>query len=305
MRRTLIAVAVLFALTAAPSSTTAATTIGQLAPGSAPTAGCTNGPFDELNPAVATGNSYVVPTDGVITSWSHNAAAGTGQMLTMKMFRPLGANVFFVVGHDGPRDLTGGQLNSFPTQIAVRAGDILGLNDANASTVPNACFFTGSAGDQLCEDGNTADGDQATFGCGPVTFRTNISATLEPDCDKDGLGDETQDPSACPPGSTASAAVTCKGQRATIIGTPGNDVRSGTPGRDVMVGQGGNDNLAGLAGPDLICGGPGKDKLKGGAGKDKLLGQAGKDTLKGGGAKDVCKGGKGNDSGKCEVEKSV
>jgi Ca2+-binding RTX toxin-like protein len=102
-----------------------------------------------------------------------------------------------------------------------------------------------------------------------------------------------------------STAYTCKGQQTTIVGTEGNDIRSGTPGRDVMVGLGGNDSLSGLGGNDLICGGSGKDKLKGGAGNDKLLGEAGKDKLKGGGAKDVCKGGKGNDSGKCEVEKSL
>jgi Ca2+-binding RTX toxin-like protein len=105
--------------------------------------------------------------------------------------------------------------------------------------------------------------------------------------------------------SGSSATGTCKGQQATIVGTAGNDVRSGTPGRDVMVGLGGIDSLSGLGGKDLICGGSGKDKLKGGAGSDTLLGQAGKDILRGGGAKDVCKGGKGNDSGKCEVEKSL
>jgi Ca2+-binding RTX toxin-like protein len=106
-------------------------------------------------------------------------------------------------------------------------------------------------------------------------------------------------------GSGGSTALTCKGQQTTIVGTEGNDVRSGTPGRDVMVGLGGNDSLSGLGGNDLICGGSGKDKLRGGAGNDKLLGEAGKDTLKGDGAKDICKGGKGNDSGKCEVEKSL
>jgi hypothetical protein len=109
-----------------------------------------------------------------------------------------------------------------------------------------------------------------------------------------------------PSGPGAATTSTCKGAQATIVGTPGNDVRSGTPGRDVMVGLAGNDRLSGLAGKDLICGGPGKDTLKGGKGADSLLGQTGKDTLNGGGGKDICKGGKRNDTAsKCEVEKSI
>jgi Ca2+-binding RTX toxin-like protein len=94
-----------------------------------------------------------------------------------------------------------------------------------------------------------------------------------------------------PPPSTA----TCRGIPVTIVGTPGNDVRTGTPGRDVMLGLGGNDTLRGLAGNDLICGGAGKDILLGGKGNDKLYGQKGKDTLKGGPGKDILKGGAGKD----------
>jgi hypothetical protein len=108
-----------------------------------------------------------------------------------------------------------------------------------------------------------------------------------------------------PTPGAATEQLTCKGERATIAGTPQGEKFEGTPGRDVIAALGGNDKVFGLAGKDLICGGSGKDKLTGGAGKDTLLGQAGKDTLKGGGAKDICKGGKGNDSGSCEVEKSL
>jgi Ca2+-binding RTX toxin-like protein len=140
-------------------------------------------------------------------------------------------------------------------------------------------------------------------------------------------------PPAPAPAPLAPPSGTCRGLQATIVGTPGNDVRTGTPARDVMLGLGGNDNLSGLGGNDVICGGTGgdtlkggkgkdtllgqkgSDKLKGGGGKDKLSGKKGKDTLKGGGGKDKlkggggkdrCIGGKANDSAsKCEVEKSI
>jgi hypothetical protein len=99
------------------------------------------------------------------------------------------------------------------------------------------------------------------------------------------------------PGSGQSPPPTCKGIRATIGATNGDDIRKGTPGRDVMVGLGGNDTLYGFGGNDLICGGPGKDTLKGGKGKDTLLGQKGKD---------LCVGGPGKDKDKaCEKTKSV
>ncbi|HEY3192421.1 MAG TPA: calcium-binding protein, partial [Solirubrobacterales bacterium] len=130
--------------------------------------------------------------------------------------------------------------------------------------------------------------------------RILIAANVEPDSDRDGFGDETQD--QCPTNATIQGAcpqppapLTCKGKPATIVGTSGNDVRKGTSGEDVMVGLGGNDKLSGLARSDLICGGAGKDTLNGGKGNDKLYGEAGKDTLKGGPGKDKLKGGPGKD----------
>lgn len=106
-----------------------------------------------------------------------------------------------------------------------------------------------------------------------------------------------------PPGA---AALTCRGERATIVGTDGSDEIVGTTGRDVIAALGGNDQVKALAGNDLVCGGAGKDSLRGGKNKDKLYGQKGKDKLSGGGGKDRCVGGKKDDSAKkCEVEKSI
>ena len=99
-------------------------------------------------------------------------------------------------------------------------------------------------------------------------------------------------PSPTPP---VTGPPTCRGITATIIGTPGNDVRSGTPGRDVIAGLAGRDRLNGLADNDVICGGAGADLLKGGPAEDTLVGQKGKDTLRGGEGKDACIGGKGAD----------
>ena len=205
------------------------------------------------------------------------------------------------------------------------------LSSVNITSVTSKDIF-GFDGDGICDPsswpggpGNgAAPGCPSTSGFGPTGYEgpNNTFTNISPDAASGtvlfrspvALGnsayfalEETLTPAdviVTGVGGTSANAGTCKGQRATISGTAGNDVLRGTSGRDVMVGLGGRDTLLGLGGNDLICGGAGKDKLKGGAGNDKLLGQAGKDNLKGGGGKDVCKGGKGKDSGKCEVEKS-
>ncbi len=110
-----------------------------------------------------------------------------------------------------------------------------------------------------------------------------------------------------------TAANTCHGKKATLIGTEGRDVIKGTKKRDVIIGLGGNDKIIGLGGNDQICGGEGKDRLIGGKGKDKMFGDSAKDKLlgglgvdrlyggtardmlKGGPAKDKLTGGAGND----------
>ena len=317
-----IPVAVIAALTLIVSAPPAgaAVTIGQLAP-SSPPAGCGVGPSDFAQAAVSSGNGYVVPplsppTAQVVTSWSHNAKAGDGQVLKMKIWRQVTGLTYMVVGHDGPRPLSGGALNTFQTSIPVQPGDVLGINSQNAGAVSNACLFS-APGDPgpLGNFGDTADGAQTTFITNANNFRVNATALLEPDCDNDGLGDETQDTnlSTCAattptgpvlgPGGTP---VFCKGKPATIVGTKGNDVRTGSRGRDVIVGLGGNDSLSGIAGNDLICGGAGKDNLSGGKGKDKLYGQKGKDKLRGKAGRDLCVGGPGNDTAKaCEKTKSI
>lgn len=155
-----------------------AATIGQLAPGT-PTASCDNSPFDLAQPTVTSGNGYVVPAAGVVTSWSTNAAAGAGQMLKMKIFRLVSGTTYTVVGHDGPRALTPSTVNTFPTHIPVQAGDVLGLNDANASpSVPNACTFSVSGESHREAPGDAADGTSTDFTIN-ATNRVNVTAVVQ------------------------------------------------------------------------------------------------------------------------------
>ena len=171
------------ALTGASSLAAASVTIGQLAPGASPPLVCNIGPADRLQPVVGSGNSYVVPGTGTITSWSTNAGAGPDQSLTMKIFRKVGDPAFYrAVGHDGPRPLSGGLVNSFPTNIAVQAGDVLGLNNADATTHPNACLFDADVvGDLLFRAGDLNDGQEAGFNVSSFAGRrNNVTSVFNP-----------------------------------------------------------------------------------------------------------------------------
>jgi Ca2+-binding RTX toxin-like protein len=285
---------------ALPASAIAGVTIG--ATGGNGAADCP-ADFTWAQDSTAVGSpTYVVPAGGgVITSWSHDRgpALATAQ-LRLKVFRKTAPNSYLTVGQSDFETLAAAGVNTFATRVEVEGGDILGFRFTAA---PISCRRSGSTGDVAVASGPAQPdppiGSMVSFGT-VGAFLLNLAATVEPDCDDDGLGDESQDM------NIVSCAPPCKGQTPTIAGTNGSNKLSGTPGRDVIVGLGGKDKLSGLAGDDLICGGPGKDMLKGGAGKDTLLGQGGKDQLKGGGGKDLCKGGKGTDTAsKCEAVKSI
>jgi hypothetical protein len=167
---------------AGASNAAASTTIGQLAPSSA-TVSCNAGPIDLFNQTVTSGTGYVVPAGGVaITSWSTFVPAGAGQALTMKVFRKLGEpGIYQIIGHDGPRQLTPVGVNTFPVNIPVKPGDVVGLNDATATTMaPNACLFAAPGEVSPFErPGDLPDGVAGNFvSAGDTGNRTNLSAVV-------------------------------------------------------------------------------------------------------------------------------
>ena len=74
----------------------------------------------------------------------------------------------------------------------------------------------------------------------------------------------------------------CRGDKATIVGTNGNDRLTGTSGRDIIVAGSGDDVVRSGAGADYICGGAGNDTLAGEGQNDSILGSAGNDAIDGG-----------------------
>jgi len=179
----------------------------------------------------ATGNPLppTAPTAGVITKWKVNLVPAPVTIpVTMKVLRQTGATTALVVG-EANGSITGGT-NSFDTRIPVAAGDHL------------SSFSSSEIGTIICKDpseapsllgGFAGSGGPAGSTVDFVTvpgkgIRVPLYATLEPDADNDGFGDETQDQcpqnaavqTACPLPVTLSTFKQVKKGSVTVVVTP-------------------------------------------------------------------------------------
>jgi hypothetical protein len=167
-----------------------------------------------------------IPEAGVITSWRINAAPfAEHEVEYLKVMRPTGIpNTFATVGESQAVLVSHPGINAFPTRIAVEAGDHLGVFGT-----PGTYFcVTGDPGDvRGTAEGNPPIGTRAAF-TPSVSAQVALGATVEPDIDDDGYGDETQDgcpqsaslQEACPP-LTLSAYGIAGRRTATILVSAG------------------------------------------------------------------------------------
>ena len=161
MRRLRLGLAILgwFALVAPTvAGATTTTTVGQLFP---PTANCTSS-STYVQTGVAGGNSYTVPFDGFIVSWSFMDGATLVSNLELKVARPAGGGAFKIIGQSfaGTQALNG--VNSYPVEIQVAAGDLIGIH-------------AGPGGDCLAP-GTSADTNAYASGDVPLGTTTSFSA---------------------------------------------------------------------------------------------------------------------------------
>lgn len=263
--------------------------------------------------ALATGMLMLIALGGLGSGAAAAPASGTDLKVSISSSAgtvSVGGTLTYTIGVEnlGPENATGVTL----TDPLPKGADY-----SSADTTHGSCALQGRK--VVCSLGTLEGGPAAKTSSATVTLRVipRSSGTITNTVTVKG---DQKDPVA----SNDSAAVTttvsaatpgasCRGVRATIVGTSGPDTLTGTGGRDVIAALGGSDTIASLGGNDLICanggndtvrsgagadrvfGGAGKDRLIGGAGRDLLAGNAGADFLKGGTGADRLRGGPGND----------
>lgn len=136
---------------------------------------------------------YAAPSPGVITSWSIQSGSGSAPV-KFKVARNAGGDNFAIVAESEFQSIdTANVLNTFPIRIPVLAGDVIGHYAGTPSVFGCTRSAPGFTVHQSAFDANPAPGTTSAFTPSPA-LQLSLSAVLEPDCDSDGFGDETQDP---------------------------------------------------------------------------------------------------------------
>jgi hypothetical protein len=162
-----------------------------------------------LQNSAETGTYIVPPGGGVITEWRHQANAEVQQKMRLRLFTGNGGNSYTAVKESDEVSLVPSVLNVIAVRIPVSGDEILGLGNGDPPYSSGACVYsnTPGVGDNIAASGDHMDPALNT----PTNFlqvagyKINVAAVLEPDADRDGFGDETQD--QCP--GTAGANQGC------------------------------------------------------------------------------------------------
>jgi hypothetical protein len=203
--RTLLAALAILTAMAVPTSAPAAVTIGEDTSSPGPTApgacgipsGCTYANLQHPTRQLA------VPFDGVIVRWRVQGG-GSPVPFTPRVVRPLPGGSFVGAGTGAPETIVGGAERTIPTRLPVKAGDLFGLDVADGGAIraynplPGARFAGWFA--PLLADGGTG---QLPNSISSPSWSLIYNADVEPDCDGDGFGDETQD--RCPTDASTQA----------------------------------------------------------------------------------------------------
>ena len=229
MRKVLLGVvASAVVIGAAAASASAAVTIGAVTSGTGGSLGILDAGSTYLQTIDDPGQpSYAAPTGGVITGWRARLGAMVAATFKLTVVRPAAGGQFTVVGESPGTHA--GMLSSiddvsFPARIPVATGDRIGLMvPAGPVAGTYEVVTTGSI------SSIAGDPQQGPFTPTGTTAgrRLQLQATLEPDADGDGYGDETQDacpadparqaPPCAPPPSPTSAATPTPDTTAPVL----------------------------------------------------------------------------------------
>lgn len=179
------------------AAASADTVIGQTA---APTAACTPGTLYQA--ATAAPPSYTSPDFGVIRSFTVQTDANVAP-IKLKVLHALGGGSYRVVGESAAVTPAPNSTQTFLTRVPMGPGDYLGISVLSGTA--DCRFGTADYGDAVRESSTVdpAVGSTITVPTSHPNSRLDVSALVEPDRDRDGYGDSSQD--ECPSDPTTQA----------------------------------------------------------------------------------------------------
>ncbi|HEX8206868.1 MAG TPA: PASTA domain-containing protein [Solirubrobacteraceae bacterium] len=149
--------------------------------------------IDAAESVIGAGAASTIPADGVVTSFRTAHAGEAGVPFLFRVFRPSGSGFASVARI--PAEVGADLGASAPARVAVHAGDRLGLSKTRGNEL--GCMFAGTqSSDAVVKTAFDDPGGPIPLGVKLDGVLPNVAATLEPDADGDGFGDETQD--GCP-----------------------------------------------------------------------------------------------------------
>jgi hypothetical protein len=187
-------------LLAGPSVALGSTTIGSDLLNAAPNnANCT-GEVDYLQTAIP-GRTLLAPTPGVITQWGVRDSGGP---LALRVVHQVSGETYTFIRSSSVQSGSGAGsgVQTFATRLVVAAGDGIAIDCTASSGIG---FRSGLGGTYTYDSFFPAPAD-GTSPLGSAASGTEFmfNASIEPDADNDGFGDETQD--QCPTDPTTQGA---------------------------------------------------------------------------------------------------
>ena len=154
-------------------------------------------PFTAVTETIP-GRPTAAPFDGVITRWRFKASGADWGTLRLRVMRKTPGATTFAALRSTPPESPGNTngISVFPASLPIAAGDLIGI-EATAfvqgdSSVPGVSNHVLSP--------SPADGGAAAAPLDTDSNEPFYNADIERDADRDGLGDESQDPMVAPDG---------------------------------------------------------------------------------------------------------
>jgi hypothetical protein len=151
----------------------------------------------------------LAPSDGVVVRWRIKVGDAVTPV-AFRITRPGNSSTRTGAGTGPTVTPAADSISTYEVQIPIQAGDAVGIDCCVAATLDAT---TGEADASLgIWNPRLQDGEAPRSAGSQFSGEVLVNADIEPDCDSDGLGDETQDPSLlggnCPvPGAGPGAQL--------------------------------------------------------------------------------------------------